>query len=54
MVTDMGDMVARLRRDILRWNGELALAEAGGFRFVADTIRSWISEANQIIADSGY
>jgi hypothetical protein len=56
MAWDTGDSNADLRRDIERWEKDLAMLEAEGLggTSAADTIRAWIAEARDLIADFGH
>jgi hypothetical protein len=46
--------VADLRRSIDRWQSEADKADAAGCPMIGDIVRTWIAEANRVIADSGY
>ena len=54
MAWDAGDSNADLRRDIERWEKDLATFEAEGLgrSSAADTIRAWIAEARDLITGS--
>jgi hypothetical protein len=56
MAWDTGDANADLRRDIERWEKDLAILEAEGLggSSAADTIRAWIAEARDLIAAFGH
>jgi hypothetical protein len=56
MAWDTGDSNADLRRDIERWEKDLAMLEAEGLggSSAADRIRAWIAEARDLIADFGH
>lgn len=54
MVKSMKEAMAGLRRDIDRWEADLAKAETEGYGDLATKIRCWIAEGKMIIADSGY
>jgi phage host-nuclease inhibitor protein Gam len=54
VVRDMSEVIADLKRDIERWESEMAGAHAAGQRELAAQIRRWIAEGEKIIADAGY
>lgn len=46
--------VAGMKRDIERWEKDLAAAEKGGHSAIAEKIRGWIAEVGKLIDDAGY
>ena len=50
MTQTKDDFLADLRRLVSRWQGDIPKLEAVGERRLADQVRSWIAEAQGIIA----
>jgi hypothetical protein len=50
----MRNAIAGMRRDIERWEKDLAAAEKAGAPALAGQILGWIINVKKIIADSGY
>ena len=48
------EAIAGMKRDIERWEEELAAAEKGAHSAIAEKIRGWIAEVKKIIADAGH
>jgi hypothetical protein len=47
------DFIEDLRRLTVRWHADIAKLEAAGEQRLADQVRSWIAEAEGIIAAHG-
>lgn len=44
------EAMAELRRDVARWNGEMAELKAQGQLDIVERVKEWIAEAERILA----